>query len=156
MAKRTPINPDQLNFAFVAASAPRVPTQDSDLAGLERTIAGAVGRVLKDDSRSRGEIAGAMSSLLDEDITRYMLDAWASEAREGHNVSASRVLALVAVTRRFDVLDGVLERIGARLLVGEEVHAARLGHLEAQRKQLDAEIAQAKRLARPMTRGGSL
>ena len=60
------------------------------------------------------------------------------------------------MTRRFDVLDGVLERIGARLLVGEEVHAARLGHLEAQRKQLDAEIAQAKRLARPMTRGGSL
>ena len=42
MAKRTTVNPDQLNFAFVATNAPRVPTQDSDLAGLERTIAGAV------------------------------------------------------------------------------------------------------------------
>jgi hypothetical protein len=156
MAKRPVTHIDQLSFAFAAVNAPRVPTQESDLAGLERAIAGAIGRVLKDDSRSRGEIAGAMSSLLDEDISRFMLDAYASEAREGHNVSASRFLALIAVTRRFDVLDGVLERIGARLLVGEEVHAARLGHLEAKRQQLDAEIAQAKRLARPMARGGSL
>jgi hypothetical protein len=68
-----------------------------------------------------------MSDLLDEEVTRFMLDAYASEAREGHNISASRFLALIAVTNRHDILDHILRRIGAAVLVGAEIATARVG-----------------------------
>jgi hypothetical protein len=151
MSKRRPaLDPSQLGFTFEPPPAARLP---ADLAGLDRVIASAVGQALKDDVRSRHAIAAAMSELLDESVTAMMLDAYASEARDNHNVSMHRFLALIAVTERFDLLDHVTRRIGAALLVGEEIHAARLGHLRAQRKRIDAEIKAAEGAAQEITRG---
>ena len=144
MRKRRPSLTDaQMAFTF---APPKPAREEGDLAGLTAQIASACGRALKEDTRSREEIAGRMSALLGEGITRWMLDAYASEARDGHNVSASRFLALIAATERFDILDAVITKIGARALVGAEVHAARLGHLLAARTQLDEQI----RTLRPM------
>lgn len=152
MSKRTPaLHADQLAFTFDAPSPAR---HDADLAGLDRMIAAGVGRALKEDRRSRAEIAGAMSALLAEDVSAFMLDAYASEARDQHNISAGRFLALIAVTERFDVLDAVTIRVGAKVLVGEEVHAARLGHLRAQLQALQAELKDAERRVTPIKRGG--
>ena len=109
--------------------------------------------MLKDDTRSRDEIAGAMSALLDDPVSRMMLDAYASEARDNHNVSFARMLALIATTERYDVLDAAVRRIGAALLVGEEIHTARLGHLRAQKQRIDAELKAAEAAVRPIVRG---
>lgn len=151
MTKRRPaFHPAQLGFTF----DPPVPARDeAELAGLERIVAAKVAIALKQDGRSRHEIAGAMSALLDDIVTKPMLDAYASEAREGHNISAARLLAMVAVTERFDLLDALVRRIGAALLVGEELHAARLGHLQAQRARLDQEIKALRGDVRPIERG---
>jgi hypothetical protein len=73
-----------------------------------------------------------MSELLDEDVSRWMLDAYASEARDNHNISADRFLALIAVTNRFDILDAAVRRIGAALLVGDEITTAELGNIDRQ------------------------
>ena len=144
-------NPDtgQLGFTF---DPPAPARREADLAGLERWVAAQVGRVLKDDSRSRDEIAGAMSALLDDPVSRLMLDAYASEARDNHNVSFARMLALIATTERYDVLDTAMRKIGAALLVGEEIHTARLGHLRAQKQRIDAELKAAEAAVRPITR----
>ena len=150
MTKRvSSLNPAQLAFTF---DAPTPARHEADLAGLERLVAASVSRALKEDLRSRAEIAGAMSSLLGEDVTRWMLDAYASEARDQHNISAGRFLALIAATNRFDILDAVMIRVGARVLVGEEVHTAHLGHLRAQLSRLQAEVRQAERLVKPIDR----
>lgn len=150
MGKRTPaLDPAQLGFSF---EAPRPARREADLAGLDRVVASGVAQALKGDARSREEIAGAMSALLSEEVTRWMLDAYASEAREQHNISAGRFLALVAVTGRFDILDGVLFRVGTRVLVGEEVHTARVGHLRSELRRLQTELKQAERLAEPIKR----
>jgi hypothetical protein len=66
-----------------------------------------------------------------------------------------RFFALVAVTRRFDLLDALVRKIGAALLVGEEIHTARLGHLKCRIKALQAELQAIERQARPIERGGS-
>jgi hypothetical protein len=154
MGKRRPaLHVDQLAFTF---AAPKPARHEADLAGLERTIAAGVARALKEDSRSRDEIAGAMSALLAEEVTRWMLDAYASEARDQHNVSAGRFLALMAVTERFDILDAVMIRVGARVLVGEEVHTARVGHLKAHIRRLQGELKAAERMAQPIERGGAI
>jgi hypothetical protein len=149
MTRRLAPAPNQLAFTFDAPSPAR---QAGDLAGLERMMSAAVARMLKEDPRSREEVAGRMSALLGEEISRWMLDAYASEAREAHHISAARFLALVAATDRFDVLDSAAIRIGARVLVGEEVHTARVGHLRAEKARIDAELRLAERMVRPMDR----
>lgn len=152
MNKRRPsINAAQLGFTF---EPPLPARRDADLAGLDRMVAASVGAALKDDLRSREEVAGAMSALLAEPVTKMMLDAYASEARDCHNISAARFLALIAVTERFDLLDASVRRIGAAVLVGPELHAARLGHLQAQKRKLDAEIKKMTLAAQPIEREG--
>lgn len=150
MNKRRPsLDASQLGFTF---DPPAPARRDADLAGLDRVVAASVAIALKEDARSRHEIAGAVSALLDEPVTKTMLDAYASEARGDHNISAARLFSLIAVTERFDLLDAMLRRIGAAVLVGDELHAARLGHLEAQRRKLEAEIKQLRGTAQPIER----
>lgn len=81
-----------------------------------------------------------------------MLDAYASEARETHTIPAHRFDALVAVTMRPDLLAALIRPLGLTLFVGEEIHAARLGHLVAQESLLKAEIRRVKDLAQPIIR----
>ncbi|PZU56034.1 MAG: hypothetical protein DI547_17375, partial [Sphingobium sp.] len=57
-----------------------------------------------------------------------------------------------AVTNRFDLLDRELREIGAAVLVGDEIHAARLGHLKAEKARLDRLIRDAERVAQPIDR----
>lgn len=152
MAKRRPaLDPRQIGFTF---EAPVMPRRAADLAGLDRQVSAAVGIMLKDDPRSREEIAGAVSALLDEPVTKYMLDAYASEAREGHAVSAARLFALVAVTNRHDLLDALMRKIGASILVGEEIDLARMGDIKSRITALAAELKQIERRAVPMKREG--
>jgi hypothetical protein len=149
--RRPSIKAEQLGFTFEPASPAR---RAADLAGLAKRFAASAALALKEDSRSRDEIAGAMSALLDEPVSKAMLDAYASEAREQHAIPAHRFWALIAVTERFDLLDHRVREIGAAVLVGEELHAARLGHLQAQRRRLDEEIRQMRVAAQPITREG--
>lgn len=129
-------HPGQLGFVF---DPPPPATGDACLAGIEQRGCRMVGTMLNSDGRSREELAAKVSEFLGEDVSRQMLDAYASPAREGHKVPMSRFLAIVAVTGRHDLLDRLLREIGAALLVGEEVHTARLGHIDRQIEQLKAE-----------------
>lgn len=133
MATRRSFDPAQLGFTF---EPPAPATSPADLAGFDRFIAASVGRALKGDTRSRAEIAWAMSELLDDEVSRWMLDGYASEARENHNISVDRFLALIAVTNRFDILDAAVRRVGAALLVGDEIKTAELGNIDRQIAQL--------------------
>jgi hypothetical protein len=92
-----------------------------------------------------------MSRVLAEDVTPAMVDAWASEARTGHNIPAARWWALVAVTGRFDVADAIATRTGARVLSGEEIRATELGHIQAQIEELQAR-QRALKADRPVVR----
>jgi hypothetical protein len=120
----------------------------AELAGLERQINALVGTILNTDPRPREVIAAEMSVLLDDTVSRQMLDAYASPARTEHKVPASRLLALIVVTDRQDLLDPIMRKIGAALLVGDEVRTARLGQVEAllaelqdERKRLKSEVS---------------
>src|SRR3546814_535280 len=127
--RRPALDPAQLGFTF---EPPKPATMPAELAGFDRFISASVAQILKDDDRSRYEIAVAMSELLDDEVSKLMLDAYASEARENHAISANRFLALVAVTNRFDVLDATVRKIGAALLVGDEIRTAELGNIDRQ------------------------
>lgn len=139
MAKRAAPDPRQLALSF-DAPAPIAPTAGV-LAGLDRWVAGLVSRILREDDRSHEEVAAAMASMLGERVSPQMLRAYAAEAKETHNISAARFVALVMATRRADALDALAQRVGCRVLEGEEYQLARLGHVQA-------EIARLKKVER--------
>jgi hypothetical protein len=140
----------QLAFTF---EAPARPTGEAALAALERQVCAAVGKILKEDPRSRFEIAAALSTLADEEVSKAMLDAYASEAREGHNISVARFLGLIAATERYDVLDSLLTKIGARCLVGAEVLTAELGSIDREMAALADRKKHLQSIALPIRRG---
>lgn len=149
MPKAKP-HPNQLPFDF-AAPAPAKGV--AELAGLERQICELVGRILASDPRSREEIAGAMSAVLDDTISKAMLDAYASGARPDHKVPASRLFALLVVTDRQDLLDPIMRKCGAALLVGDEVKTARLGQVETLIQQLQDERRRLRNETTPIREG---
>ncbi len=152
MPKRTPaFDPSQLAFGF----DPR-PTLASDgmLEGIERQITSAVARALKDDERDRYDLAAAMSRIAGADVSKSMLDKYASEASEDHNISAGRFIVLIAATGRYDILEALLRRIGCALVVGEEVLTVELGHVAAQIKRLQERERHLKQVAPAITRKG--
>lgn len=144
-----PVN--QLVFSF---DAPLPAREEASLAGLGRMVAAAVGRILHEDERNRHQIAGRVSELLDEAVSKEMLDAYSSESRDGHNVSFHRFLALVAATDRHDVLDMLIRQIGGAVLIGEEIHTAQLGHIDRQIAELKARRRSIEGAARPIGREG--
>lgn len=150
MPKRRPALTDlQMAFSFEVPSAA---TEAGDLAGFGPMIAASVARACREDSRDRAAIAAAMSAVLGETVSRAMIDAYASEARGEHNIPAHRWWALIAVTGRWDIADAIATRCGARLLSGEEIRAAELGHVQAQMAELQERLRELKGSARPLSR----
>jgi hypothetical protein len=67
-------------------------------ASIKAALAKAVSAALRDCGRPREELAAEMSAYLGEEVTRNMLDAYASEAREEHVITIPRLKALAHVT----------------------------------------------------------
>jgi len=89
---------------------------------IKSTIARAIAAALKDSDKPRKDIAASMSGFLGERVTKNMLDAYASESRDDHNISYVRLLALAVATS-----DERLLQIGADLI----------GHLVVDNKYVD-------------------
>lgn len=141
MGKARP-HPDQVAFDFSAAAPAK---GVAELAGLERQINELVGTILNTDERSRTVIAAEMSDLLDDRISKEMLDAYASPARTEHKVPASRLMALAVVTDRQDLLRPLLRKIGIGALIGDEIKTARIGQLEKRIADARAEMRELKK-----------
>ncbi|WP_425230234.1 hypothetical protein [Sphingomonas sp.] len=159
MTKRRSLSPGQLPFDF----EPRRPVDGpAAFAGVEARAAAEVGRILKDDPRTREEIAGAVTAAIGggttqdggDTVSRWMLDAYASPARDGHNVSFGRALALMAVTGDRAMIEWAVAQLGGTVLWGEEIIVARIGQLEARKRHLDAELKELKGHAQPIRREG--
>lgn len=130
-----------------------MPAGPAALAGLEARICATVGTMIASAGRPREVIAAEMSVMLDDDISKAMLDAYSSPARDTHRVPMSRFFALTAVTARLDLMDPLIREIGGSVLIGSEVNTARLGHLRQQARKIATEIKALEQMA-PLIRGG--
>lgn len=142
-------HPNQMAFDY---DSPKPASGVAALAGLERRVCAMAGTLMATDGRPREIIAAEMSVLLDEEITRAMLDSYSSPARTDHRVPLSRFFALLLVTSRQDLLDPLAREIGAAVLVGDEVKTARLGQIARMKAALAEEERRLKGEA-PSIRG---
>lgn len=145
-------HPDQLGFDF---EAPVIPEGEAALAGFERRTNVLVGEILNSDGRDRYEIAAEVSKLLGEDVSKPMLDAYSSPAREDHKVPFSRLMAIVVVTGRYDLLDRHMREAGCGVITGRELQTAELGNVEQEIRELQARARQLRKTAPTIKRGAN-
>jgi hypothetical protein len=107
-----PIQPSLLDWQPSASYAPDT-VRAATLGG---RISRAVAQTLRDCPRERGEIAARMGAFLGEPVSPAMLNAYASQAREDHNISAVRLAALAHATDDPRLLDMLAEALGLAVI----------------------------------------
>ncbi len=104
-------------------------------------IAKAVSETLSSGTLTRDEIAERMTDWLGEDVSRAMLDAYASQAKTEHTIPFVRVVALIEVTGDTRLLQMAAEACGRAVIeerylgaIEAEMVASKLEDLEARRR----------------------
>lgn len=72
----------------------------------------AIALTIDDSDMTREDIAHAMSDMTKTSVSKAMLDAYTSQAREQNQISAVRLAALVAITGDARALNVLLEEAG--------------------------------------------
>lgn len=109
-------------------------------------IAHLVGEALKSADGDRYAVAAAMSRLTGHDVSKYMLDAWSSEARDSYNMPFYQAPVLESACNTLILSSWLAEKRGGRLLVGKDALAAELAKLERAKEQAAKQIRELKRL----------
>jgi len=126
-----------------------VPTPAPELPGTmdyRVQVAHMTSEMLRAIPSDRYEVAARMSRLTGKDVSKNMLDAYASDAREDHNLPFYLAAALEVVCESHALTAWLADMRGGRLLVGREALNAELGRLERQRDDAAKKIKQLKGL----------
>ncbi len=128
-------------FQIPAAPEPAPASMDYN-----REVAHLVAKVVKEAGCDRFEIAARMSRLTGRDVSKHMIDAWAAESRDHHNIPFYLVPVLEAACETHALSAWLADKRGGRLMVGKEVLAAELGKLERIKDEATQKIKELKRL----------
>lgn len=114
-------------------------------------VSRAVAETLNSSSMTRPEIASAMSAWLGEgeEVPLSMLDAYASQAREGHTISFLRMIALGFVTGDQRLLQLAADPLGLAVVEDRYLGAIQ----EAQATEQIERLEQLRKVGRRKWRG---
>ena len=115
-------------------------------AGMSRAIAAS----LRECEAPREVVARRMSEFLGQPVSRHMLDAYASQAREEHVISLTRFVALLHATGDRRLLQAVADLLGWAVI---ETRYLPLIELAAVQQQRQALAKQARVLSLAAARG---
>ncbi len=117
---------------------------------LRSRIAKGIAQTLRDCDMPREQIAAAMSDWLGpgEEVSKNMLDAYASEAREEQTISYLRLLALVHVTGDVRLLQLGAEMFAHSVIDEKYVAWVEIGQLADTKNEIEKALDAARRNAR--------
>lgn len=94
---------------------------------------------IKTSGLSRFEIAGQMSHLLGTEISKFMIDSWTSESKEGHRMPCEYLPAFCIATGNREPLQILSEFGGMFCMPGPEALRAEIHKLSEEEKKIRAE-----------------
>ncbi len=104
---------------------------------LNARFARAISLALKECGMTREEVAERMSEWLGETVSRNMLDAYASEARESHQINLPRFAALIHATEDWRLLSLLPEMFGFAVMPKEYEEIIELWRLEEAEREIE-------------------
>ena len=102
-------------------------------------VSNLVSHMLKDTDLDRYEISAQMSRLTGKDISKNMIDAWASPGRTDHNLPFYLVAVLESVCTSHDLTNWLAEKGGGRVAYGRETLKAKLATTLMRKQRAEAE-----------------
>ena len=144
---RRPRHPDQLDLLGWAPSEPVVAFDPHTVraASLAASISKAVSQSLKSCGRPREQVAERMSAYLAEQVSKTMLDAYASEARGEHIINVVRFIALIEATGDRRLLNFIAELFDWSVIERRYLPAIELAERLEKRAEMDREIDATRR-----------
>ena len=108
----------QMDLLNWQPAAPAVAFDEREVraASVATRIARGIGAALRACGQTREQVAERMGVYLGKPVSRAMLDAYASEAREEHVISVPRFLALLHATRDRRLLELLAEPCGGAVV----------------------------------------
>ncbi|WP_454841021.1 hypothetical protein [Pseudomonas hormoni] len=105
-----------------------------------------ISEILKGSDLDRYEIGARMSRLSGDDVSKHMLDAWASPARIDHNLPFYRAALLEEVCSSHVLTNWLVEQRGGRVAYGRDALNAELGRLERLRDDAGRKARELKKV----------
>jgi len=94
---------------------------------------------IKKSRLSRWEIAGEMSHLLDQEVSKYQLDSWTAESKDGYRFPAEYLPAFCEAVGCTAPLKLLGQALGVFVMPGEEALRAEIQKYDENIKALQAE-----------------
>jgi len=99
-------------------------------------LQGIITETIKRCTLTRREIAGKMSRLLNQEISKYMLDPWTAESKEYHRFPAEYLPAFCQAVGSYKPLRFLAEMAGVFVLPGAEALRSEIRKIEEDIKKL--------------------
>jgi hypothetical protein len=99
----------------------------------------AIAKAMSNSGLSRFEIAGKMSDLLAADVSKFMLDAWVAESKDGHRLPAEYLPAFCLATGSSLPLEVVCRHLGLFLMPGDDALRSEIQIIDERIKDLQKE-----------------
>lgn len=125
---------------------PEAPSPVEASLDTRKTVCNLLGEVLKNCPMDRHQIACEMSRLEGRTVSKYMLDAWASESREDFNIPFYQVLVLETVCDSRRLTDWHVGMRGGKVSYGKAVLEGELGKLELLKQDVAKQIREIKQV----------
>ena len=119
---------------------------------LRQKMALGVAETLKGSDLDRDAIAEAMAAWLGEDVSKNLLDAYASQAREEHVISLLRLIALIHATGDLRILQMIAELFDHSVIDDRYLPWIEVGQLAERKDEFDRAFDAARRKAKARTR----
>lgn len=128
-----------LDLLIQAQDAPQRGRADEGTANVRERLRLALCTAIKGCPLSRWEIAGQMSHLLGQEISKFQLDAWTAESKDGHRLPGEYLPAFCLVTEDHGPLRVLAEIAGLFALPGPDALRSEIRKLEEEAKRIRGE-----------------
>jgi len=116
-------------------------------ASLDAMISRAVAAALRDCKEKRPEIARRMGNYLGQPVSKNMVDAYASQARDDHPIGLSRFIALIAATHDRRLLQLIAEQFGWSVIEKQHLPLIQLAQVHEKQDELRRQADRLRRMA---------
>lgn len=139
--RRKDTHPDQADLFHEPVYPVRLPKTGMDASTMRSKVARAMSEALRECPHDRFEVAKRMAQELGKPtFSKAMLDSYTAESKETHNISFVMLVAFIRATGCSWLWDYLLRDEGYTVLQGDEARLAEIGHVEQQKRELEARL----------------
>jgi len=144
--KRIDDDPRQLNIYDMISKSRSEKVDDCGSMRVVDSLKEALNAALKSCPLSRHQVAGQISHLLNEEISKATIDSWTAESKTDRHIPAEYIPAFCLATGSNEPLEVLIRKTGLFALEGPEALRSEIQQIREESKRLQKEIRKREQL----------